>query len=189
MSKFHDFFFHLLFNHLYYVHCSYISRLDKTMVKSTNETSNLAQLAVEVFNSVGEKIIDILCHDCVGGHDVCKMLALSCVDLLLDLDSMVNFIQFISRRGYLAHLVDRLLKDDDCLCRILENVPENMKALYVYESKMAMLSRIASSYVGAELLLEHRTLGILSSMKVYDMHPDFQVNHLIRIHFFFFKLL
>lgn len=152
------------------------------MVRATgdgNSKTNLTQLAVEVFNSVGDKIVDILCHDCTGGHDVCKMLALSCIDMLLDIDSMVNFIQFIARRGYLAHLVDSLLKSDDQLCRVLENVPENMKALYVYESKMAMLGRIASSYVGAELLLEHRSLGILSGMKVYDMHPDFQVNNYI----------
>lgn len=152
------------------------------MVRSTTDSSsktNLTQLAVEVFHSVGDKIVDILCHDCTGGHDVCKMLALSCIDMLLDIDSMVNFIQFIARRGYLAHLVDSLLKSDDQLCRVLENVPENMKALYVYESKMAMLGRVASSYVGAELLLEHRSLGILSGMKVYDMHPDFQVNNYI----------
>lgn len=157
---------------------SFVSRLDKTVMHRTQNDSkvNLTQLAVEVFNSAGDKIIDILCHDCTGGHDVCKMLALSCIDMLLDIDSMVSFIQFISRRGYLAHLIDSLLKCDDELCRVLESEPANMKALYVYESKMAMLGRVASSYVGAELLLENRTLGILSGMKVYDMHPDFQVS-------------
>lgn len=48
-----------------------------------------------------------------------------------------------------------------------------MKALYVYvyESEMAMLGRVAGSYVGAELFLEHRSLGVLSGMKVYDMKP------------------
>lgn len=151
------------------------------MVLSTGDgrspNTNLTHIAVEVFASIGEKIIDILCHDCTSGHDVCKMLALSCVDMLLDIDSMVDFIQFMSRRGYLAHLIDSLLKTDDQLCRVLEHMPDNMKALYVYESKMAMLGRVATSYVGAELLLEHRTLGILSGMKVYDLHPDFQVNH------------
>lgn len=68
------------------------------------------------------------------------------------------------------------MKTDQQLCRILETTPDNLKALYVYESKMAMLDRMASTCVGAELLLEQRTLGVLSTMKVYDMHPDFQVN-------------
>lgn len=67
------------------------------------------------------------------------------------------------------------MKADNQLCRILETTPDNLKALYVYESKMAMLDRMASTCVGAELLLEQRALGVLSTMKVYDMHPDFQV--------------
>lgn len=67
------------------------------------------------------------------------------------------------------------MKSDRQLCHILETVPDNMKALYVYESKMAMLGRVASSFNGASLLLEHKALGVLSQMKVYDMHPDFQV--------------
>ncbi|XP_037026300.1 nuclear pore complex protein Nup205 [Bradysia coprophila] len=159
----------------------YVSRLDKSISKATahsdyEDNVNDSQMAAEVFASVGDKIIDILCHDCTTGHDVCKMLALSCIDILLEMDMMVNYIQFISRRGYLAHLVDSLMKTDNQLCRILETMPDNMKALYVYESKMAILGRVASVHIGAELLLEHKTLNVLSSMKVYDMHPDFQVN-------------
>lgn len=68
------------------------------------------------------------------------------------------------------------MKSDDQLSYILESMPENLKALYVYESKMAMLSRVASTHSGAELLLEHKLLGVLSGMRVYDLHPDFQIN-------------
>lgn len=160
----------------------FLSRLDKSTVRVSNlgesEIIDQSEIAVEVFSSFGDKLIDILCHDCTGGMEICKMLAFSCVDMLLDIDSMTDFIQFISKRGYLSHLIDSLIKSDVQLCRILENTPENFKALYVYESKMAMLSRIASSYIGAELLLEQKVLGVLSGMKVYDLHPDFQVNTL-----------
>lgn len=83
---------------------TYVSRLDKSMVRIGESKSdvdlNQQQMAVEVFSAVGDKIVDILCNDCAGGHDVCKMLALSCIDMLLDMDSLVvNFIQFISKRG------------------------------------------------------------------------------------------
>lgn len=160
----------------------YVSRLDRTLIRKTNQVelmddSNEIEMTVEILQSFGEKLIDILCHDCTGGHDVCQMLALYCIDMILDIDSTSNFIQFISKRGYLAHLIDSLLKTDSRLCRILDNQPENMKALYVYESKMAMLSKFGSCYVGAELLLEQKLLGVLSQMKVYDLHPDFQVSH------------
>ncbi|EAT37498.1 AAEL010526-PA [Aedes aegypti] len=161
----------------------YVSRLDKSLAAGRthevggDESHAQIEMVVEIVQSFGDKLIDILCHDCTGGLDICKMLALSCIDMLLDMDSMANVIQFISKRGYLSHLIDSLLKNDGKLCRILDNQPENMKALYVYESKMAMLSRIGSSHIGAELLLEERALSVLAGMKVFDLHPDFQVQN------------
>lgn len=160
---------------------TYVSRLDKSMAIRGGDNrdanaNNQTQMAVDVFIGAGDKIVDIICQDCTGGHDICKMLAMSCLDMLFDMDPMVSFVQFIARRGYLSHIVDSLIKTDRELCRVLDQVPDNMKALYVYESKMAMLGRVASSHIGAGLLLEHKALGVLSQMKVFDMHPDFQVN-------------
>ena len=114
------------------------------MKQTTNDEDTQIEMVVEIFQSFGDKLIDVLCHDCTGGHDVCKMLSLSCIDMLLDMDTMINFIQFVSKRGYLSHLIDSLMKNDAKLCRILDNQPDNLKALYVYESQMAMLSRIGS---------------------------------------------
>uniref|UniRef100_A0A1B0CE99 Nuclear pore complex protein n=1 Tax=Lutzomyia longipalpis TaxID=7200 RepID=A0A1B0CE99_LUTLO len=157
----------------------YVSRLDRSMKHiedSPEDEAYYNQITSDVFNTCGDKLIDILCHDGSGGHDICRMLALSCIDMLLDMDSMSTCIQFISRRGYLAHIIDSLVKSDEQLCHVLETVPDNLKALYVYESKMAMLSRVGCSYIGAELLLEHQILGVLSNMRVLDLHPDFQNN-------------
>lgn len=158
----------------------YVSRLDKSVIAYRNhsqENSDQMEMTIEVLSSYGDKLVDALSHDCIGGHDVCKMLALSCIDMLLDLDPMSNFVQFLSRRGYLTNIIDSLLKIDVQLCKILDVKPDTLKSLYVYESKMAMLSRVASSNVGAELLLESKILSVLASMKVYDLHPDFQVHN------------
>lgn len=160
----------------------YVSRLDRTIMKrkygsasDDDDASARIEMAVEVLHTFGDKLVDILCHDSTGGHDVVKMLALACVNLLLDIDTMTQFINFISTRGYLSHIIDSLFKTDLRLQKILDAKPENMKALYVYESKMAMLAKFASSYVGAELLLEQRVIAVLSQMKVFDLHPDFQI--------------
>jgi nuclear pore complex protein Nup205 len=156
-----------------------VTLLDRTVVRQSanDDDTNLIEMGVDVFQSFGEKLFDILCHDATVGHDVAKMLSLSCIDMLLDLDAMTNFIYFISKRGYLSNLIDSLLSNDVKLCRVLDANPENLKPLYVYESKMAALSRIGSSYIGAELLLEHKALAVLATMKVFDLHPDFQVNN------------
>lgn len=77
--------------------------------------------------------------------------------------------------GYLSHLIESLIKSDSDLAQILESTPKDLKIIYVYEPKMAMLRRIASSHVGAELLLEHKILGVLSAMRVFDLHPDIQL--------------
>lgn len=140
-------------------------------------SSNQTQMAIEVFHSFGDKLMDILCHDCITGQDICKMLSFACIESMLHLDSMTNFVNFLSNRGYLAHLIDGLYKSDTTLNEILKNSPKNMKALYVYESKMAMFSRVASTHSGAELLVEEKLLAVLSSMKVYDLHPDFQIHY------------
>lgn len=162
----------------------YVSRLDRTIMKrkygnDDEDSSARIEMAIEVLQTFGDKLVDILCHDSTGGHDVVKMLALASVNLLLDIDTMTQFINFISTRGYLAHIIDSLLKTDHRLQKILDAKPDNLKALYVYESKMAMLAKFASSYVGAELLLEQRVIAVLSQMKVFDLHPDFQIMDMV----------
>lgn len=53
----------------------YVSRLDRSIVRKTAGTellddNNQVEMAVEILQSFGDKLIDILCHDCTGGHEV-----------------------------------------------------------------------------------------------------------------------
>ncbi|XP_053673536.1 nuclear pore complex protein Nup205 [Anopheles nili] len=133
------------------------------------------QMIMDIFNSFGDNLIDVICQDCTTGHDICKMLAMSCLDMLLSMDASIDIVEFIARHGYLSHIINSLLKKDGDLCRILQSNPNTLRALYVYESKMALLTRIARSQIGARMLLEEHILGVLGSMKVYDLHPDVQI--------------
>ncbi|XP_023291874.2 nuclear pore complex protein Nup205 [Lucilia cuprina] len=154
---------------------NYITRLDKSSGNDyMSSDSTYIRMAVEVILQFGEKLIEIICHDCVAGHEICKMSALACIDVLLDIDTMSGIMNFISHHGYLSHIVESLAKSDEELCNTLSNIPENMKYLYVYESKMSMLLRLANTHAGAELLLSNKVLDVLSSMRVFDMHPDFK---------------
>uniref|UniRef100_A0A182QEW4 Nuclear pore complex protein Nup205 n=1 Tax=Anopheles farauti TaxID=69004 RepID=A0A182QEW4_9DIPT len=132
-------------------------------------------MIMDIFNSFGDSLIDVICKDCTTGHDICKMLAMSCLDMLLSMDASIDIVEFIARHGYLTHIINSLLKRDTDLCRILQTNPSTFRALYVYESKMALLTRVARCQLGARMLLEQHILGVLGSMKVYDLHPDVQV--------------
>ncbi|XP_052893264.1 nuclear pore complex protein Nup205 [Anopheles moucheti] len=132
-------------------------------------------MIMDIFNSFGDNLTDVICQDCTTGHDICKMLAMSCLDMLLSMDASIDIVEFIARHGYLSHIINSLLKRDSDLCRILQTNPNTFRALYVYESKMALLTRFARCQIGARMLLEEHILGVLGSMKVYDLHPDVQI--------------
>lgn len=157
------------------------------------------QASLDLVLGFGEGVVDVMCHDGTGGHDVCKviyciqlqqwlleitcnddvlnqfsypqMLALSCLDKLIELDPHSSWVSFLSGRGYLKHFIDSLLESDGQLESMLHAAPESLRPLYVYESKMALLCRVASTRTGAEMLLEQKALSVMASMKVFDHHP------------------
>lgn len=150
---------------------SYVSLLDEneSFLQSMWITRHSS---LEVLAGFGERLITVLCHDCAGGHDICKMLALSCLDMMVELDPHCTWVSVLSSRGYIKYIIDSLLDYNSQLTDLLSPVLKTLRPLYVYESKMALLCRIASTSIGAELLLEQNCLACLSAMQVFDNHPD-----------------
>ncbi|KAK0157412.1 hypothetical protein PV328_011157 [Microctonus aethiopoides] len=155
---------------------TYINQLDNSLYRSlsVNERSH-RYATIQVINGFGDKLMDIVCHNCSGGHDVCKMLALSCLDKILELDCDNTWIVYLSSRGYMKHLIDGLIESNNLLISMLQPDPTTLRPLYLYEAKMAAFCRMASSRLGAESLLENKILSCLSSMSVFDQHPDIHV--------------
>lgn len=155
----------------------YVSQLDSSMYRALPMQEKSHRFAtIQVVNAFGEKFMDIICHNCSGGHDVCKMLALSCLDKILELDCDNAWVIYLSSRGYLKHMIDSLLDSDGPLKFMVQLDPQNLKPLYLYEAKMATFCRMASTRLGAESLLENNLLSCLSSMTVFDNHPDIHVD-------------
>nr|XP_012154566.1 PREDICTED: nuclear pore complex protein Nup205 isoform X1 [Megachile rotundata] len=154
----------------------YVSQLDNTVnrIMSVQERSH-RYAAIQVINSFGNQLMDSLCHNCSGGHDICKMLALSCLDKILELDYENAWIMYLTRRGYLKYMIDSLLESDNMLRSMLRPEPPSLRPLYLYEAKMATFCRMASTRLGAESLLENKILSCMSSMVVFDNHPDVHI--------------
>ncbi|EDX00674.1 uncharacterized protein Dyak_GE14576 [Drosophila yakuba] len=161
-----------------------LSRQESARISSMelrrDDRQQLKAMAAEVIGTFGEKLIDTICHDAVTGHDVCRMLALACLDMISELNAVSTLCDFVASRGYLKHMLDSLDKSSEALCGILQPVPDHLRPLYVYESRMAFLTRMANSNVGARLLLAERALGVLSNMRVYDLQPDLKASELKR---------
>ncbi|KAF7393195.1 nuclear pore complex protein Nup205 [Vespula maculifrons] len=155
----------------------YVSQLDSSFNRSMPvQKRSHCYATIQVINSFGNQLMDVLCHNCSGGHDVCKMLALSCLDKILELDYDNSWMIYLSSRGYLKHMIDSLLQSDNLLRHMLQPEPETLRPLYLYEAKLATFCRMASTRLGAESLLKTKVLSCMSSMCVFDQHPDVHMN-------------
>ena len=67
------------------------------------------------------------------------MLALGVLDSMLTFDVTQQWLTYMSSKGYVQHIVDSLLQDDDELQAMLSPQPAPLKALYIYQSKMVSI--------------------------------------------------
>lgn len=93
----------------------------------SQQLDKLPLISADVLSSFGDKLIQVLCHDCIGGHDICKMLAMASINKFLTLNVQLNWIGYLSAKGFLKHLMDSLLGSDIELKRLLESVPESIR--------------------------------------------------------------
>lgn len=150
----------------------YVSRLDSSTVRTTPENVKWSYLPADVFSSYNEKLIEVICNDCMNGHEACKMLAMSVLSLLISITGNVRWIVYMAGRGYLKFMIESSLNSDADLKAALEQPPSNVRPLYCFSARMGLLSQFATTKIGSELLLEHSLLSCLGTMKVFDLHPE-----------------
>ncbi|XP_053601965.1 nuclear pore complex protein Nup205 [Plodia interpunctella] len=152
---------------------TYVSRLDSSKARPSKEESCLKSMVIDVISGFGDNLCSIVCSDCIGaGHDVCRMVALACLDTLIEINPRTDWMNTLTNQGYLRSLIDSLLQDDEGLKETLEPNPKSLRVLYVYESKMALLIKIAGTRWGAETVLAQGALSCLANMRALACHPD-----------------
>ncbi|XP_061722794.1 nuclear pore complex protein Nup205 [Cydia pomonella] len=152
---------------------TYVSRLDASRVRHNKEESSLKSMVIDDIKYYGVNLYSIIGADCVrAGHDACRMVALACIDSLIDIDPRTDWIDALSNQGLLRSLVDSLLSMDEGLREAVEPNPKSLRVIYLYESKMALLTRVAGSAAGAGALLAHGALQALAELSVLRSHPD-----------------
>ena len=105
------------------------------------------------------------------------MLALSLLNSIVIIDLTQSWLQFMHTNGYLQTICSSLQLDDINLQKALKPAPEPLRALYIYESKMAFLSGISKSPLGCKYLLNSNCLMHLSECRFLDMFPNLEAHH------------
>lgn len=67
------------------------------------------------------------------------MLSLSLLDAIAAIDWQGLWLKFLTVKGYLQTLCTSLQWEDQALQKMLHPLPEALKALYIYESKMVRM--------------------------------------------------
>lgn len=149
----------------------YVSRLDSSRVSMETHLQNF-KMSTDSLAKFGERLVEVMCLDCIGGYDVSRMLALSSFSVLITLSGNINWIVYMSGRGYLKYIIQSILESNTELERLLESGQTSIKPLYVYMSKVLFLGRLAGTRIGAELLLEQKIFSCFSNMSVFSYHPE-----------------
>ena len=99
-------------------------------------------------------------------------MAIAVLDELIILDRQAATIRFLSNHGFLKHLIETLASDEEGLIDLLTKPTGNIRCMYVYESKINLLTRVACNPIGAELLLQAGLMARLAEFSVLDLRPD-----------------
>ncbi|GFS37681.1 nuclear pore complex protein Nup205 [Nephila pilipes] len=143
-----------------------------SILDQESEAKKLRTEYMEIILSFGETIMEIICRDACTGHDITKMLSLAVLDVIVSLDTQQQWLAFLVSKGYLRHILDSLSKDDEELQNLFNKNSNTFRIFYVFESKMALLTRISSSTGGALALLRNGAIHRLAECRALDLRPD-----------------
>jgi len=141
-------------------------------VLELSERGKLQKANLEVVRSFGVNLLEGLARDATTGHEVRRMLALSVLDELINLDRQGAIIRFLSSHGFLKHVIESLTDDEPGLIELLTKTSGNIRCLYVFETKVNLLVRTACNPVGAESLLQVGLMARLAEFSVLSLRPD-----------------
>eukprot|EP00064_Thunnus_orientalis_P003055 superscaffoldBa00000243_g3063 len=142
--------------------------------------SKLQRENLAIIESYGKALMEVVCRDACDGHEISRMLALAVLDRILSIDRQNQWLVYVCNSGYLRSLVESLRQDDTALQSLLTPQPPLLKPLYIYESKMALLTRVAKTGQGAVELLRCGLVAQLIECQVFDMVPDSDAHRVMR---------
>ncbi|KAH9922299.1 nucleoporin Nup186/Nup192/Nup205 [Epithele typhae] len=137
--------------------------------------ASLTATSLGILKPATERLVAIVARDAIDGTEVWKTVAFMLLDSLVRLSKWEKHptsLTSLARHGFLGGFVRGLKEADLQLQNVLKPEPDDLNSLYIYESKMSLLVRMAQTRQGAERLLEARVLPILADCEYLDTRPE-----------------
>ncbi|KAG1652512.1 Nuclear pore complex protein Nup205 [Nymphon striatum] len=149
--------------------------VETKITQAETDDEKLRKQNVDAILSYGNNFMEVVCRDSTGGHDICKMLALATLNVMCSIDKPQHWLNFMNSKGYIGHLIHSITEDDEELHSMLVPNPVPLCPLYIYESKLALLTRVACTPAGAQSLLRNGIMEKLAACQVFSMRPTYNV--------------
>nr|CAB3264508.1 nuclear pore complex protein Nup205-like [Phallusia mammillata] len=120
----------------------------------------------------GDSFINLISKDACTGQSVCRVLALACLDSIVQIDSQQIWLQHMVKNGSLSHIAHSIAAEDESLQQYLNPTSEPLRAVYIYEQKMALLCAIVQTTSGARATIESGLLARLTECSFLDLRPS-----------------
>ncbi|KAA1100620.1 hypothetical protein PGTUg99_029313 [Puccinia graminis f. sp. tritici] len=142
----------------------------------SSSRSTLEANTIAMISTAFDRLLPVISKDAIMGSEVWKSVAFTALDSLLMLSdrsrSGSKLMAVLWRNGFMKNFVDFVKDAEGDLLAVLEPDPESLNALYVYETQMAFLLRVASSQAGAEKLIDAKLLVRLGQCNYLSSSPQ-----------------
>lgn len=104
------------------------------------------------------------------------MMGISLLTKIIELDGGNNhkWIKYLSDTGYIKCLVNSIPNTDNQLLEeSFHTQTKNEKAIYIFESKLALFVSIANTQFGADVLIKSGFVTALSTCSVFGLRARF----------------
>ncbi|KAI0085599.1 nucleoporin Nup186/Nup192/Nup205 [Irpex rosettiformis] len=131
--------------------------------------------SMAIIKPVMDRLVALVSRDATDGTEVWKTVAFVFLDSLVRLSHIerrVDVLSALGRPGFITSFARSLKETDLHLQIVLKPDPDDLNPLYIFESKMSLLCRMAQSRGGAERLIESRLIPSLADSDFIDARPE-----------------
>ncbi len=129
--------------------------------------------------TVGERLLDRLVGDCSSGPDSWRAISLACLDALIahpDQETAQDLIKTLSRRGHLNFFCS-LQRFEEPLRQCIRDPTHALNVLFVWESQLSLLIRVAQTAAGTLMLAQAGCLASVVDLSFVDSRPAVTLEH------------